>query len=130
MWHNVQRLTKETKKMTKVYSPRNTVKKQWEEMLASGKMPIIEQETTKGLLTVDFWLSDYGVNFSWGFEDGEEFDCGTVKPYFDGCLKKRNGSYVMSFAEIDRVDFNLDMVLQFIWDNVSDGVVIAYNLHI
>lgn len=116
--------------MTKIYSPRDTVKKQWEEMIASGKMPIIEQDTIKGILTIDFWLSDYGVKFSWDFEDTEEFDCGIVKPYFDRCLKKHNGGYVMSFAEIDRMDFNLDMVLQFIWDNVSDGVLSAYNLHV
>ena len=116
--------------MTNVYSPRDTVKKQWKEMLASGGMPIIEQETTKGILTVDFWLTDYGVGFSWGFEDGEDFDCGIVKPYFDGCVKKRNDGYIVSFAEIDRMDYKLDYVLQFIWDNVSNGVISAYNLHI
>lgn len=116
--------------MTKVYSPRDTVKNQWKQMLASGKMPIIEQETTKGLITVDFWLSDYGVNFSWDFEDGDEYDCGIVKPYFDGCLKKRNAGYVVSFAEIDRMDYKLDSVLQLIWDNISDGILSAYNLHV
>lgn len=116
--------------MTKVYSPRDTVKKQWEEMLASGKMPIIEQETAKGLLTVDFWLSDYGVNFCWSFEDIDSHDFSKVKPYFDGCLKKRGKGYVMSFAEIDRMDYKLDYVLQLIWDNISDGVISAYNLHI
>ena len=116
--------------MTKVHSPRDTVKKQWKEMLTSGKMPIIEQETTKGTLTIDFWFSDYGVNFSWNFEDSEDFDCGIVKPYFDGVIQKRGEGYVVTFAEIDRMNYNLDNVLELIWDNVSDGVLSAYNLHV
>lgn len=116
--------------MQKIYSPRNTVKKQWETMLKLGKIPVIEQETTQGLITINFWLSDYGVNFNWEFEDIDSYDFEKVKPYFDGSLKKRGNGYTMSFAEIDRRDFNLDEVLQFLWDNVSDGILSAYNLHI
>ena len=116
--------------MTKIYSPRDTVKKQWEEMIKSGRIPVIEDETAQGLLTVDFWLSDYGVNFSWNFEDCEDFDCGIVKPYFDGVIKKRGEGYVVTFSEIDRMNYNLDNVLELIWDNVSDGVLSAYNLHV
>ena len=116
--------------MVKVYSSRDTVKKQWEEMIKSGRMPIIEQETTKGILTVDFWTSDYGVNFSWDFENSEEFDCGIVKPYFDGVIQKRGEGYVVTFAEIDRMGHSLDCVLQLIYENVTDGVICAYNLHV
>ena len=116
--------------MAKVYSSRDTVKKQWEEMIKSGRMPITEQETTKGILTVDFWLSDYGVNFSWDFENSEEFDCGIVKPYFDGVIQKRGEGYLVTFAEIDRMGYSLDCVLQLIYENVTDGVICAYNLHV
>ena len=50
-------------------------------------------------------------------------------PYFDGCIKKRNGGYVISFAEIDRMDYTLDAVLQLIWENINDGILSAYNLY-
>ena len=112
-----------------MYSARNEIKKQWFKMLEEGRIPIIEEETGEGLLAVDFWLSDYGVCFAWSFEDSDEFDCGTVKPYFDGCIKKRHDSYHISLAEIDRMGYKLDNVLQLIWENINDGVISAYNLH-
>lgn len=116
--------------MATIYKARDKVKTQWQEMLKSGRIPTIEEETSQGLLTVDFWLSDYGVYFSWDFENSEDYDCGIVKPYFDGVIQKRHGCYVVSFAEIDRTDYSLDGVLQFIWENVTDGIISAYNLHI
>lgn len=99
-------------------------------MLDNGKMPIIEEKTTAGLLTVDFFMADYGIGFYWSFDDCEEFDCCRVKPYFDGSLKKRHNAYYVSFAEVDRMGYGLDDVLQLIWDNISDGVLSAYSLHI
>ena len=116
--------------MPTIYKARDKVKTQWYEMLKSGLIPIIEEETSQGLLTVHFCMSDYGVHFSWDFENSEEYDCGIVKPYFDGAIKKRGEGYVITFAEIDRMDYSLDAVLQFIWENVTDGVLSAYNLHV
>ena len=116
--------------MPTIYKARDKVKRQWYDMLKSGRIPTIEEETSQGLLTVHFCMSDYGVHFSFDFENSEEYDCGIVKPYFDGAIKKRHGDYVVSFAEIDRMDHSLDSVLQFILENVADGVVSAYNLHV
>lgn len=112
-----------------MYKARERVKSQWLEMLDNGKMPMIEEKTTAGFLTVEFFMSDYGIGFCWSFEDCDDFDCGTVKPYFDGCIKKRHNAYYVSFAEIDRMGYTLDAVLQIIWENVTDGVISAYNLH-
>lgn len=116
--------------MRTVYKARDRVRTQWREMLAAGRVPIIEEQTTQGILTVEISLTDYGLWFTWSFEDSDKFDCGTVRPYFDGAIQKRHGGYVLSFAEIDRMGYTLDNALELIWCNISDGILGAYNLYI
>jgi len=54
--------------------------------------------------------------------------CGMVKPCFDGEIQYRHGMYYISWAEIDRMGYSLNVVLQLIHGNISDGVISAYNL--
>ena len=115
--------------MCKFTKPRETLKNEWAKMISEGRTPIIENTVREGFIHVNFWLSDYGVCFDWQMSDMAGFDFGEVVPYFDGAIKKRGESYVISFAEVDRMSYRLDNVLTLIWENINDGILSAYGLH-
>ena len=105
---------------------RNKINAQFSDMLQRGTIPMIEIETTLGWLVIDIDRDAYGINFDYSFEEEYNYE---NKPYFDGTIQKRKGIYYVSWAEIDRSFYNLDEILQFIYENVIDGIVSAYNLH-
>lgn len=107
---------------------RDVVRKQWADMLDAGRIPIMELDTKYGTCTIAFFTSAYGMGFNWSLDDSDDFDTGVVTPYFDGCLTKRGDAYYLSWAQIDRDGSSLDQVLQFIHDNVMDGVLAPYGL--
>lgn len=102
---------------------REQVKKDWANMLKRGIMPVIEQyeENGEDNHTVDFGIDDYGVYMSWHFPECEKRD--NIKPCFDGEVQKRHGAYYISFAEVDRMGYKLDNVLQLLYENFKDGVL-------
>lgn len=115
--------------MKKTTKTRDILKNDWVKMIDGGRMPIIEHPVKDGYIIVNFWLDEYGVFFNWYLTDIEGFDFGEVAPYFDGAIKKRGEGYVLSFAEIDRMGYRLDNVFTIIWENVSDGILSAYDLY-
>ena len=106
---------------------RDKINQQFSIMLGQGIIPIIEEITSLGTLTIEISRDAYGICFDYSFED--DFDY-SKKPYFDGTIQKRNGVHYVSWAEIDRSFTCLDTVLQFIHDNVMDGLISTYDLHI
>lgn len=111
--------------MTKYeYKAREGVKQDFSAFLGKGYIPLITIETEElGEISIEIFLDSFGVGFTYTFQDTDEYD--NFKPYFDGAIQKRNGAYYVSFAEIDRMEYKLDVVLQLINDNVYDGVVCA-----
>ena len=96
---------------------RSRVKHEWAEMLARGTIPVMEIDDPRGWVVVTVQLIDQGIWFDLDWE--VEID----RPRFDGAIRKFAGGWLISFAEIDRMDYSLDAVLQLIHDNVIDGVV-------
>ena len=96
---------------------RSRVKREWAEMLARGIIPVMEIDDDCGQVVVNVQLCEQGVWFDWDWE--VEID----RPRFDGAVRKFHGGWLISFAEIDRMGYSLDAVLQLIHDNVMDGVV-------
>ena len=101
---------------------RSRVKHEWAEMLTRGVIPVMEIDDPRGWVVVDVQLCEKGVWFSWDWE--VEID----RPRFDGAIRKFKDGWLISFAEIDRMGYSLDAVLQLIYDNVIDGVVNATGL--
>ena len=95
---------------------RSRVKREWAEMLARGIIPVMEIDDDCGVVVIEVQLRDRGVWFSWDWE--VEID----RPRFDGAIRRLRGGWLVSFAEIDRMGYSLDAVLQLIHDNVMDGV--------
>ena len=95
---------------------RSRVKHEWAEMLARGTIPVMEIDDPRGWVVVTVQLIDQGIWFDWDWEV-------EVVPRFDGAIRKFSGGWLVSFAEIDRMGYSLDAVLQLIYDNVIDGVV-------
>lgn len=95
---------------------RSRVKHEWAEMLARGIVPVMEIDDPRGWVVVEVSLCEEGVWFSWDWEV-------EVVPWFDGAIRKFAGGWLVSFAEIDRMGYSLDDVLQLIHDNVIDEVV-------
>ena len=96
---------------------RSKVKNEWAEMLTRGTVPVMEIDDPRGWVVVNFQLCEQGVWFDWDWE------VEIVRPRFDGAIRKFAGGWLVSFAEIDRMGYRLDAVLQLIYDNVMDGVV-------
>ena len=96
---------------------RSQVRREWAEMLARGTIPVLEIDDPRGWVVVEVSLCKEGVWFSWDWE--VEID----RPRFDGAIRKFAGGWLVSFAEIDRMEYSLDAVLQLIHSNVIDGVV-------
>ena len=95
---------------------RSQVRHEWAEMLARGIVPIMEIDDPRGWVVVTVQLIDQGILLYWDWEV-------EVVPRFDGAIRKFAGGWLVSFAEIDRMGYSLDAVLQLIHDNVIDGVV-------
>ena len=95
---------------------RSQVRREWTEMLARGIVPVMELDDPRGWVVVTVQLIDQGILFDWDWEV-------EVVPRFDGAIRKFAGGWLVSFAEIDRMGYSLDAVLQLIHDNVIDGVV-------
>ena len=98
---------------------RSRVKHEWAEMLTRGVIPVMEIDDPRGWVVVDVQLCEKGVWFSWDWE------VEVVRPRFDGAIRKFKDGWLISFAEIDRMGYSLNAVLQLIYDNVIDGVVNA-----
>ena len=96
---------------------RSQVRREWAEMLARGVIPVMEIDDPRGWVVVNVQLCEQGVWFDWDWE--VEID----RPRFDGAIRKFAGGWLVSFAEIDRMGYSLDAVLQLIHSNVVDGVV-------
>ena len=96
---------------------RSQVRHEWVEMLARGTIPVMEIDDPRGWVVVTVQLCEKGVWFDWDWE--VEID----RPRFDGAIRKFAGGWLVSFAEIDRMGYSLDAVLQLIHSNVIDGVV-------
>ena len=98
---------------------RSRVKFEWAEMLTRGIIPIMDIDDDRGQVVVNIQLCEQGVWFSWDWEI--EID----RPRFDEAIRKLSDGWLVSFAEIDRMEYSLDAVLHLIYDNVIDGVVNA-----
>lgn len=98
---------------------RSRVKHEWAEMLARGVIPVMEIDDARGWVVVNVQLTEKGVWFDWDWE------VEIARPRFDGAIRKFAGGWLVSFAEIDRMGYRLDEVLQLIYDNVMGGVVNA-----
>ena len=98
---------------------RERVKREWAEMLTRGIIPLMEIDDDRGQVVVNVQLCEQGVWFDWDWDWEVEID----RPRFDGAIRKFSGGWLVSFAEIDRMGYSLDAVLQLIHDNVIDGAV-------
>ena len=85
--------------------------------LASGCISAVGHADTAAIFSSVLGVTEKGVWFDWDWE--VEID----RPRFDGAVRKFAGGWLISFAEIDRMGYSLDEVLQLIHDNVMDGVV-------
>lgn len=107
----------------------------FQKMLKNGTIPIVEYYGLDGngchyngddlLATLHFGCDNpndggHGVYIYWEFENDSHEE---IKPYFDSVIRKRHDCYYISFAEIDRMGYNLDYVLQFLAENFQDGVL-------
>lgn len=95
-----------------------TIKKQWEEMINRGVMPLFELELALAdYLIVNLSIVDRGIAFSFDAPHGV---------FFDGEIITVNlGSYVLPF---DPCFEELDHYLQMIHENVYEGYLIPNNL--
>ena len=97
---------------------RSQVRHEWAEMLARGLIPVMEiDDDDRGVVVVQVQLCKEGVWFDWDWE------VEIVRPRFDGAIRKFLDGWLISFAEIDRMGYSLDAVLQLIYDSIIDGVV-------
>lgn len=99
------------------------IKKEWQELMDSGKMPIIEQYETGDDKnhTVKFVLDDFGVGMEWEFLDSDAYE--NVEPYFDGFLVYRDGLYYLPFSEIETMEYHLHDILELLYANFSEGLL-------
>ena len=102
---------------------RSRVKSEWAEMLTRGIVPVMEIDDPRGQVVVNVQLCDKGVWFDWDWDWDWDLEVEIDRPRFDGAIRRPHGGWLISFAEIDRMGYSLDEVLQLIHDNVMDGVV-------
>ena len=95
------------------------LKQQWTTMLERGGMPLFEIEIIKGdYCLVELRISDHGFIF--------EFDSLCLSTWFDGDVRQLGpNTFLLPFDE----DFDdLDHYIQAIFDNISDGFILANKL--
>lgn len=99
----------------------NTIKKQFDEMLSRGIIPVFEHELPNDeWLTVDISVNDKGVLFS--------FDSNSLPVSFDGEIEVINDNhYLLPF---DDCFDNLDTYLEMISVNVMEGYLLPNNLFV
>jgi hypothetical protein len=97
----------------------NIIKKQWNEMLNRGTMPLFEVELKDDqYLLVDLALTDEGVEFSFDSED--------LPVSFDGDIETiHSNRYLLPFDEYVE---SLDSYLELISDNLSEGYLLPNDL--
>jgi hypothetical protein len=97
----------------------NIIKKQWNEMLNRGTMPLFEVELKDDqYLLVDLALTDEGVEFSFDSED--------LPVSFDGDIETiHSNRYLLPFDEYVE---SLDSYLELISDNLSEGYLFPNDL--
>lgn len=97
-----------------------TIKTQFNDMLARGKMPIMEYQINKDdwlLVTLNY--DDQGITFS--------FDSMEKPVYFDGDVATYNDCYFC--IPYDEYFEDLDYYLQAISDNILEGFLLPNDLY-
>ena len=105
--------------MSDLTSVKQAISKQWQDMLASGRIPCFEIELNNG----DWLVADiHYFDDNWLYF---EFDENGLKTWFDGGIKKWKGSYRI---KLDECYESLDHYLQEIYSNIIEGYVIPNTL--
>ena len=95
----------------------NTLQKEFQTMVQSGRIPVLEYELYTGdYLTVEIEATENGLQFSADFCEG--------KCFFDGQITGSGNHWLLPYD----YDFSLDAHLQMINQNVTDGYIIAHSL--
>lgn len=95
----------------------NTVQQQFQMMLESGRIPVMEYELYNGdFLTVEIQATETGLQFSADFND--------LPCFFDGQITGAGNYWLLPYGN----DFSLDEHLQLIDQNIIDGYIIAHSL--
>lgn len=98
-----------------------TIKDQYQEMIARGTIPVFEFKTVAGeFITVDIGITDSGVSF--------EFDTEEKDTHFSGNVANEGGYvYVYQFDEFQE---SLDWYLQEIYQEMVEGYIIPNGIEL
>lgn len=95
----------------------NTLQQEFQTMLESGRIPVLEYELYNGgYLTVQIEATETGLQFSADFND--------LPCFFDGQITGSGNYWLLPYDN----DFSLDSHLQLIDQNITDGYIIANSL--
>ena len=99
---------------------KDTILKQWQDYLISGRLPYIELEL-KGdeYLLCKVNISEQSIDFS--------FDSNGLDSSFDGYVVAHNDNYY-SINWVDVDGYTLDNILEIIISNLQDGYISTNNL--
>lgn len=95
----------------------NTIKQQFDVMLQSGRIPVLEYEMYNGeYLVVEIEATETGLQFSADFND--------LPCFFDGQITGAGNYWLLPYDDC----FSLDEHLQMIDQNIIEGYLIAHSL--